>query len=98
MQTRFLLAAVACALFGTCAYAQTPLLVDPTKAPVRLAGWGWQSATRADRSGEVNLYIDKINPDGTLAGRLDFLGGRNCKALKEPIKDGRMTVLMVEGG
>jgi hypothetical protein len=39
----------------------------------------------------LNVYIDKINPDGTFTGKLDFLGGRNCKAMGEPIKEGRIT-------
>jgi hypothetical protein len=90
MNRHLLLVALACEVFAPNILAQTSPLVDPAKAPVRLNG-AWTSASGTNRSGEVNVYIDKINPDGTFTGKLDFLGGRNCKAMGESIKEGRIT-------
>lgn len=39
----------------------------------------------------MNVYIGKINAHGTSTSKLDFLAGRKCKALGEPIKEGRLT-------
>jgi hypothetical protein len=77
------------------AIAQSQLLIDPSQAPITLKG-GWQQKVgvggSAPHSGDVAVKIAKINPDGTFEGKLDFFSpGKWCKAMNEPIKEGRIT-------
>ena len=52
MDFRFFFASLAIATFITSAVAQSALLIDPAKAPLRLSE-GWKSASGGNRSGEV---------------------------------------------
>lgn len=91
LRQRALITALACLMIPTSTLAQTSLLPDSTVTPVRLTG-GWRVKDSASNFlGEFCLYIDKVSPDGAFTGKLDFLGGRLCEALEEPIKGGRMT-------
>lgn len=84
-------------------YAQTPLLLDPAKAPMTLKG-GWIHAKTGDIS-DIVLKIESIQPDGTVKGRLDFYNKFKhaaCKAIDEPLKTGKVTAdsltVVADGG
>jgi hypothetical protein len=87
-------AAIALLLAGA-AMAQPSLLIEPSQAPITLKG-GWENkqgvAGHSGNRGDIAVRISKINPDGTFEGKLDFYSpGRWCRAVDEPIKEGRIT-------
>jgi hypothetical protein len=86
--------------------AQPPLLLVPSQVPITLSG-GWQQKQgvggSSAHSGDIAIKISKINPDGTFEGKLDFFSpGKWCKAMNEPIKEGRITAngitVVADGG
>jgi hypothetical protein len=98
-------AAIALLLAGA-AMAQAPLLIEPSQAPITLKG-GWENkqgvAGHSGNRGDIAVKISRINPDGTFEGKLDFYSpGRWCRAVDEPIKEGRITAkglsLVASGG
>lgn len=84
-------------------FAQSPLLLDPAKAPMTLKG-GWIHHKTGDVS-EIVVKIESIQPDGTVKGRLDFYNKFKhaaCKAINEPFKTGKVTAdsltVVADGG
>jgi hypothetical protein len=93
-------------LMAVSTWAQAPLLLDPSQAPITLKG-GWEQkkgvAGSSANRGDIAVKISKINPDGTFEGTLDFFSpGRWCHAVNEPIKEGKLTAkglsLIASGG
>jgi len=83
--------------------AQAPLLLDPAKAPMTLKG-GWIHKRTGNKS-DIVVKIEKMQPDGTFTGRLDFYNMQKksfCKAIDEPIKEGKVTAdslkVVADGG
>lgn len=103
---RFASLLVTALLLAFPAVSQSQLLIDPAQAPITLKG-GWQQKAgvggSAAHSGDIAVKIAKINPDGTFEGKLDFFSpGKWCKAMNEPIKEGRITknsiTVVADGG
>jgi hypothetical protein len=78
------------------AVAQVPLLLDPAKAPMTLKG-GWIHYKTGARS-DIVIKIESIQPDGSLAGKLDFYNVDKhaaCKVFNGPIEEGKVTDKML---
>jgi hypothetical protein len=106
MRRHTTLGAAVVLLMAAAALAQAPLLIEPSQAPITLKG-GWENvkgvAGHSANRGDIAVKISKINPDGTFEGKLDFFSpGRWCRAVDEPIKEGRITAkglsLVASGG
>ena len=72
------------------------LLLDLAAAPLTLKGAWIHNRTGARN--DIVLRIEAIQPDGTFTGRLDFYNSHPkgaCKAIDEPITEGRMTDAML---
>ena len=92
MRLRRMFLSVGLASLTLSSIAETPLLIDPAKAPITLKG-GWRAKRPAGgvANGDMAVRISKIGADGSFEGKLDFLGPISyCKANDEPITEGRV--------
>ena len=76
---------ILCALLGGIA----PDLAAQDKLPTAMSG-SWSGVSRAGQAGQTafggtwSVVIDKQNPDGTIAGKATWGGGRICTMDNEP--------------